>query len=230
MSAHNKASKTVSVSCPKNYDGDDHAQPTGNELRKLRTRRKLLDCAAAVFRRKGYHKALISDIVAEAGVGQGTFYRYYTDKREVFEALMDEFVENLLDEFTDMSANLPTDVEQYQNASISALDKVAETIDRNRDLALLFIREAPTIDEGFTKKIENLYNEFAELAQFYLRHAIKEGFARPCRTEIVSQALVGIGLRVADIWFSERIPGVTLKELTGELVDFAFRGFGPGNK
>ena len=201
--------------------------PKSNEERKRQTRRKLLDSAAAVFQRKGYHKTLISDVVAQAGVGQGTFYRYFTDKREVFEALMDEFIENLLDEFTDMSANLPTNVGEYRGASVHALDKVAETVDRNRELALLFVREAPTIDERFTEKISAFYDEFAKLAEYYLHHAIKQGFARPCRPEIVSQALVGIGLRVVDIWFNQRVRGVTLRDLIEELVEFAFKGFGP---
>jgi AcrR family transcriptional regulator len=197
-----------------------------NEVRKQETKQRLMDAAATVFQRKGYHKTLVSDIVAEAGVGQGTFYRYFADKREAFETLMDHFIGDLLEKFSEMSANLPTDVSEYRSASVRALHKVAETADRNREMALLFVREAPTIDHRFSEKIADFYDQFAKLAQYYLEHAIKNGFARKCRPEVVSQALVGIGVRVVDIWFNERLSGITLRELIEELVEFAFRGFG----
>ena len=42
-----------------------------DQERKERTRNQLLLAATKVFARRGYHKALITHIVTEAGVGQG---------------------------------------------------------------------------------------------------------------------------------------------------------------
>ncbi|MCB1155379.1 helix-turn-helix transcriptional regulator, partial [bacterium] len=69
-----------------------------DEERKARTRRLLLDAAARVFAQNGYHAPRIADIVAEANVGQGTFYRNFTDKRDIFETLFDEFQADLVNE------------------------------------------------------------------------------------------------------------------------------------
>ncbi len=46
---------------------------TRNQQRTERRRQALLDAAGKVFTRQGFHRTLVSDIVAEAHVGQGTF-------------------------------------------------------------------------------------------------------------------------------------------------------------
>jgi len=55
-----------------------------------RTRAKLLAAAEKVFAAHGYAEASITRITDEAGVGQGTFYLYFSSKLEVFEELVDD--------------------------------------------------------------------------------------------------------------------------------------------
>lgn len=59
-------------------------------------REQLLRAARAVFARKGYGKATVSDIVREAGVAQGTFYLYFPSKKAVLNTLAREFRAALL--------------------------------------------------------------------------------------------------------------------------------------
>jgi AcrR family transcriptional regulator len=184
----------------------------------------LLSAAARVFIRDGYHKPKTSDIVAEAGVGQGTFYRNFRDKRDVFETLLEGFVSELLDGFSEMSARPPTNVEEYREASIIALRRVVRLVQRNRKLALLFIREAPAVDDHIAQVMAGMYDRFADLAKSYLDHAIKNGFARPCRSEVIAQSIVGMGLRMAELWLDGRYSEMPVDDLITILVDFAFNG------
>jgi len=194
--------------------------------RKARTRASLLDSAASTFSNSGYHQALVSDIVAGAGVGQGTFYRYFKNKREVFEALFERLVSDLFEEFTPMSASLPSDLEEYRSASLSLLQRLSEVLQGNRELVLLFLRQGPAIDEDFASRMAAVFDRVAGLAQEYLDHAIQDGFARHCRSGIVAQALVGMGLRLIDLWLDERLDSHSINEITEELVGLAFSGFG----
>ena len=50
-------------------------------------RESLIEAAAAVFSRKGFANARVSDIAEEAGVGKGTVYEYFTSKEELFLAV-----------------------------------------------------------------------------------------------------------------------------------------------
>jgi len=194
--------------------------------RKERTRSRLLDAAARVFARKGYHAALVSDIVAEADVGQGTFYRNFENKRGALEALYERLATALLAEFSPMSANLPDSLHAYREASSRLLRSLTSVLADNRDLVLLFLREASAVDHAFEQRVQQTYDRIADMARFYLEHAIAEGFARPCRADLVGQALVGIGLRMLNLWLGGRIEAVAAEALIEELVDFAFEGFG----
>ena len=195
-----------------------------DRTRSERRRIDVLDAAERVFVRQGFHRTLISDIATEAGVGQGTFYRHFPDKRAVFETIFDRLVDSLFAEFAGMSANLPSDAREYRDASVAALRRVAQAVERNGDLVRMILRETPTVDHSLEDKLASLHDGFMMLAKSSLDHAVNEGFARPCDTEIIAQAIVGMGTWTAHMWFSGRAPDVTLDHLIGEMVDFAFQG------
>ena len=56
--------------------------------RGVETRTKLLEAAEHVFAELGYHDASIVKITEGAGVGQGTFYLYFSSKKEIFDELV----------------------------------------------------------------------------------------------------------------------------------------------
>src|SRR5918999_256649 len=61
--------------------------PTGPDGRVLsargtRTRLRLLEAAESVFAEHGYHEASVVKITEAAGVGQGTFYLYFSSKQD----------------------------------------------------------------------------------------------------------------------------------------------------
>lgn len=194
--------------------------------RKESTRQDLLNAAIEVFCDQGYHYSLISDIVARAGVGQGTFYRHFKSKRELIDSIMDQFGRMLLGQFEFMTVNLPSNTEEYRKASREAVLAMATVLKKNRKLALLLLRDAPTVDRDFELRIHNLYDQFADLAAYYLDHAVSRGFARRCNTSIVARAIVGMGIYYTTRWLNDEHNTADIDELTAELVDLAFLGFG----
>ena len=66
-----------------------------NDAKKAARRREILEGATQVFGDKGYAAATVDDIVARLGVARGTFYLYFSDKQDVFDALVDDFVTRL---------------------------------------------------------------------------------------------------------------------------------------
>ncbi|HUZ80892.1 MAG TPA: TetR/AcrR family transcriptional regulator [Gaiellaceae bacterium] len=53
-------------------------------------RRELLDAAARVFARRGFHASRVGDIAEEAGVAHGLLYHYFRSKEEVLETIFRE--------------------------------------------------------------------------------------------------------------------------------------------
>lgn len=65
-------------------------------------RRRLLECALAVFTRRGFAASRVDDICAEAAISRATFYRYFDGK----EAVLDALVELMATEVLDSAAHL----------------------------------------------------------------------------------------------------------------------------
>lgn len=53
------------------------------ERKMRRTRDTIVDAALALFAERGFDGATVADIAERAEVGRSTFFRYFTDKREV---------------------------------------------------------------------------------------------------------------------------------------------------
>jgi TetR/AcrR family transcriptional regulator, fatty acid metabolism regulator protein len=197
-----------------------------DDERKIRSRGALLEAAAIRFIQSGYHNTLISDIVSEAGFGQGTFYRHFSSKREIFEVYFDEFIGGLLNKFVNMSENLPTTQDEYYEASLSAINQMTLTIRENHDVVRMFLREATAVDQKFEEKASGFMDRFAMLAKSYLDHAIEKGFARPCNSQIVADSLIGIGVHMVTLMWRKDLQAVPDEKYIKELVDFGFFGIG----
>ncbi|MFS0862227.1 TetR/AcrR family transcriptional regulator [Fredinandcohnia sp. 179-A 10B2 NHS] len=63
--------------------------PKVSEEHKEIRRQQILMAAMEVFKRKGYEKATLKDIVEEAGMSRGWIYLYFSDKNEIFRALLE---------------------------------------------------------------------------------------------------------------------------------------------
>ncbi len=196
-----------------------------DNARKEQTRMRLLKAGAEVFIQQGFHGPRISDIVNRAEVGQGTFYRHFSSKRELFETLFDGLLEQLMLQFQPMTENPPSSLDQYRQASIQALRRLSSIMIQEKDLMLLFLRHGPSVDAEFSSKMQKTLNSFVQLAKFYLDHAMELGFVKKSDSEVVSQALVGIGLRFVENWLDGTLNQGQLDSLVEKIVDFAFYGF-----
>lgn len=59
-------------------------------MRSEDRQRHILECAKRVFAEKGFHAANVSHICAAAGIGRGTLYLYFDNKKAVFTAIVRE--------------------------------------------------------------------------------------------------------------------------------------------
>ncbi|MFF1834858.1 TetR/AcrR family transcriptional regulator [Streptomyces sp. NPDC058231] len=78
------------VSWPGPYTPEFQARFAALSDRARGTVDRLLDAACRVFSAYGYHMATVDDVVREAGVARGTFYKYFTDKPDALAAIAEE--------------------------------------------------------------------------------------------------------------------------------------------
>ena len=75
--------------------GGRPAQQREHLARGRETIRKLLDAGMEVFGHDGYRGASIGDIVQRAGISRATFYLYFSNKDDLFRALVLDAVEEM---------------------------------------------------------------------------------------------------------------------------------------
>src|SRR5579862_9036589 len=68
-------------------------EPLTPERRRAMTRQYLLDAAAIVFAREGFHGATLDDIAALAGFSKGAVYSNFKSKDDLFLALLDQSID-----------------------------------------------------------------------------------------------------------------------------------------
>ena len=77
-------------------------EPWTPERRRQRTREALLDAAAAVFAKRGFHGASLDEIAETAGYSRGAIYKYFADKEELLHEVCARFNERGYAEFDEV--------------------------------------------------------------------------------------------------------------------------------
>jgi AcrR family transcriptional regulator len=158
--------------------------------RGARTRAALVTAARTVFERDGYLNARLTDITAEANCSTGSFYTYFTNKEEIFAAVLQEAHEEMLHphvrEITGDEDPLAV-IEAGNRAYLIAYE-------RNAKLMRL-LEQVATIDEDVREMRRRRGTLFAERNARSIRDLQTRGLADPDLDPIISaralSAMVG---------------------------------------
>jgi AcrR family transcriptional regulator len=77
------------------------------QQRSEETRSRILESAIKLFSNRGYNKASVDDICAEAGISKGAFYHHFKSKQALFRALLDSWlkaIDNTIEASKDKTA------------------------------------------------------------------------------------------------------------------------------
>ena len=185
-------------------------------------REQILEHAAMLFGKQGYHGTSISTIVESAGIARGTFYLYFKNKRAIFEELLDYLVVQIQERLVpvEMHPGAPSPREQILNNIISIL----ELLGKNRALLSILLEGAVGLDKGFAAKLGEFYEQIAHSIEFSLKRGQKMGLVRECDTRIAALAVVGALKEVLHDMLRSPEEKVDLEALAAEILDIFLRG------
>lgn len=149
------------------------------ERRKAELRREIIDAAFTCFAENGYHATGIADIAARLGIGHGTFYRYFENKRDIVEHVINDLVARILD--TLAADNAPAAVstlEAYRDQSQRIGEALGRILLEDPRVPRMILLEAPGIDTAMGQRIVEFYELAASLTADYLRHGVEFGYLR----------------------------------------------------
>lgn len=155
-----------------------------NRVSAEERRAAIVSAAVRLFSRQGYANTTTREIAADAGVAEGSIYRYFKSKQEILFAFIEPTA------LHDFAAHFPLDSDADDQALISAfIFNRMKIFQANRHLMRVIIGEAlhnPLLAEGLRAM---LLPAFSSLEAYFLRR-INAGIFRKVDAELAARALM----------------------------------------
>lgn len=163
------------------------------ERRKAETRREIIEAAFTCFAEQGYHATGIADIAARLGIGHGTFYRYFENKRDIVEHVIDDLIARIVDTLGAENAPDAVDtLEGYREQSARIGEALARIFAEDPRVPQLLLAAAG-IDDAMREKMLDLFELTTPLTAAYLEHGVQVGYLRSdLDVEPTAQAINGM--------------------------------------
>jgi AcrR family transcriptional regulator len=192
------------------------------ERAKQERRRQILASAKAVFADAGYHGASIHAIIERAQIARGTFYLYFSSKAAVFDSILDQAMTDLRAKLRRIdvadTAAAPPQV-QLRDQIVGALEYIV----RDRPLATILITAGHTPDAEATERLDQFFAEVRDLLKRALETGMEIGLLRPCQSELVAAAMLGMIRGVIELMIHQT-DAPTVDEVVSEMLAVALRG------
>ena len=164
----------------------------------IESRSRLVEASRSVFERDGFLNARISDIAAEAGMSQGSFYHYFESKEQIFREVAAAQEERL-------TAPPGEGVTRADDASPVAVIRDANRryLQRYRDSAKLMgvVEQVSRYDGPVNAARIATQQHFAERAERAITRLQRDGVAdRSINAAIAADALGAMVGRFAELW------------------------------
>lgn len=159
-------------------------------------RAQLTQAAFEIFTDRGYRNCSVADITTAAGLSHGSFYNYFTNKRDILDAAIDFGLEQFGPQLSPPT-ELADSLDEFLDAIASPLRELYSLSVTNTKLISLMVFDAGAIDDAVTQRIAKTFKSFARSAQRQIDHGVEMGYLRPgIDTEIVGEMLVAMSLTV----------------------------------
>ncbi len=158
-------------------------------------RRKIQEAALHVFANKGLAEAKVAEIAKEAGIGKGTIYEYYRSKEEIFDSVIQFFMESI------------------ETSVAKRIFKVQDPRDKLKQFALGTIEGCEPFPpeimldfwtsiyrSGKTPKVQEILKHYRYVVQQYFEEGVQAGIFREdldttAMATIIIGLLDGLGLQ-----------------------------------
>ena len=201
---------------------EDGRVSRAQRLRESR-RAAVMDVARTIFSNKGYTATSIDDIIEAAGIARGTFYLYFESKRAIFDELLDELfgkIQAVVHRIEVGPGAAPPLVQMH-----AIVEQVMDTLQQNRELARILLREAVGIDADFDRKLFDFWGRIRGMVESAVRNGQEMGLVRPCDPQVVAHCILGLIKEVVSwVFIEEAKKPHDLNVLGGEMISFTLTG------
>ncbi|MGI5974496.1 MAG: TetR/AcrR family transcriptional regulator [Paludibacter sp.] len=116
-----------------------------------KTKKMLIEVSRELFAKHGKRNITMNDIAEASRKGRRTLYTYFSNKEDIFKAVVDKEINYLSEELTKAFACDCEPDEKLKKIAITHLDTVKQIVDRNGSLRADFFRDIYEVERARRK-------------------------------------------------------------------------------
>ena len=183
-------------------------------------REAILDSARSAFAEGGFHETSLDAVAERAGVSKALLYEHFSSKRELYVAMLEMHVHELVERISGAVAG----AEPGEPRMRAGLEAFFGFVEERRGAWRIMFRNSD--DPDVSVRLDRLRDEVAAaIVQLMSEEAASKGIEfpnMPQTVEMIAQQLVGAMQSLADWWDLHR--DVPRDELIRVAMDFAWIG------
>jgi len=152
-------------------------------------RADILSAAVEVFAAKGFHNAGIADIAKLLDIGHGTIYRYYKNKRDIFNAILAQLLADMA-KVVQQEPPVTNSLAEYQAQLERIADHMMRIFNRDPRLAKIAFYEALSVEGEVRNSVEHFIAIFAQFTEQYMKNGVDKGFLRAEMDQAIAAKLI----------------------------------------
>ena len=164
----------------------------GRSMEPQKRKEQILAIAADIFAKKGYHETGVADIIEQAGIARGTFYLYFSSKRQVFTEVMSKILLELADrlEAVDPENKSESVVDQFRKNLKAIFNYFIEY----PQMAKILLAQVGSVDSEAEQDFSEAHSMLNQVIRAYLLRGQIESVLRDFNVETYSYMILG-GIR-----------------------------------
>ena len=182
------------------------------------TRDDILDAAAQVFRRKGFHGASMADIAEAVNLQKASLYHHVNSKQEILLALLDR----ALDMLYEIIARITHEDIPEQVKLVRMMEAYLQAMTDNIDLAAVLLLEHRSLDPELHDRHVPNRDRFEALWREVIRSGTADGVFRQVDPAMTARALLGI-LNWVITWYNPE-GKMSVREIADQYAELFLQG------
>ncbi len=197
------------------------------KMKAEQRKNQILNCSKRIFSEKGYYETYVEEVIRDAKVGKGTFYRYFKNKEDLFISLLIKFLEEWETAASiDLSELKINNIEEMFKLLIR---KSFRFFQQNEDLCNIYLRIGPGLNKIFEPYLVRFEKRMLNYIIRYMEEGVKLGMMKPgLDIELAANIVGGAFLRVDYYYFVLKKTGdngpIDIDRLADDFYEIVMRG------
>lgn len=188
-----------------------------------RREQEILQTAADVFFRKGFHATSLEDIARVIGIRKSSLYYYFQTKDELLFRIVQQGLQSMTDQLRVICQSECPPAEKLRKA----VENHINAYDTQYSALCVNLREERSIAPQYRKDYMAIRDTYEALFRGVISEGVATGVFRTCDPAIMTRAILGMVNWLA-IWYH---PGgrLTASSLSSQFTEFILKGLQKAN-